>query len=252
MSDERLVKQEDDPLHDRGHALWRRIADALARAIIAGERQPGDQLPTEHRLAAEYGVNRHTVRRALAALVDQGLVRVEQGRGSFVQESVIDYRVRKRTRFSENIAAQQREPSGRLLRAAELKAEDAVARALELRKGSLVTLMETLGEADGRPISLASHYFPRSRFPDLETAYHETGSISRALALRGMPDYTRKLTRVTARMPRAEDARLLQQPPNRPILLAESINVDADGRPVEYAVTRFASERVQIIFEPEH
>lgn len=231
-------------------ALWRQIAEALEKEIAGGVREPGERLPTEQDLSSEYGVNRHTVRRALAALVEQGLIRVEQGRGAFVQEAMLDYRVRKRTRFSENVTAAQREPSGRLLRALELKAEEAVARALELRKGSPVILLETVGEADGRPISVAAHYFPKARFPDLIAAYGEAGSVTGALARYDAADYTRKVTRVTARMPRGSDARTLQQPANRPILMAESINVGADGRPVEYSVTRFASDRVQIVFEP--
>lgn len=233
-----------------GLALWRQIAEVLKREIVDGVRHPGDRLPTEQELSGHFGVNRHTVRRALAALVEQGLVRVEQGRGAFVQESVIDYRVRKRTRFSENIAAAQREPGGRLLQAAEMRADEAVARALELRQGSMVILLETVGDADGRPVSVAAHYFPKARFPDLIAAFQETGSISKALVRFGVADYSRKITRVTARMPRGQDARTLQQPANRPILLAESINVGPDGRPVEYAVTRFASDRVQIVFEP--
>lgn len=233
-----------------GTALWRQIAQGLEETIVGGGLQPGERLPTEQQLASRYGVNRHTVRQALAALADHGLVRIEQGRGSFVQESVIDYRVRKRTRFSENIAQQKREPRGRLLRAVELQADDAVARALEIRKGGAVILLETIGEADDRPVSVASHYFPKARFPELKTAYEETGSISQALARYGIADYTRKVTRVTARLPRAADARLLQQPGNRPILLTEGINVDAAGHPVEYSVARFASDRVQIVFEP--
>ncbi len=235
-----------------GTALWRQIAEGLVKEILGGGRQPGDRLPTEQELSGRYGVNRHTVRRALASLVEQGLVRVEQGRGAFVQEAVIDYRVRKRTRFSENVAAESRAPGGRLLRALELKAEDAVARALELRKGGPVILLETVGDADGRPISVAAHYFPKARFPDLIAAYRETGSVSKALARYGVPDYTRKVTRVTARMPRGADARTLQQPANRPILMAESVNIGPDGRPVEYTVARFASDRVQIVFEPGH
>ncbi|HET8726510.1 MAG TPA: UTRA domain-containing protein, partial [Alphaproteobacteria bacterium] len=62
--------------------------------------------------------------------------------------------------------------------------------------------------------------------------------------------YVRKSTRVSARMPTAEEARRLNQPKTRPVLVAESVNVGRDQRPVEYVVTRFASDWVQIVFEP--
>ena len=74
-----------------GIALWRQIANALRQEIASGDRPPGTQLPTEAELSARFDVNRHTVRRAIEELSRGGLVRVEQGRGSFVAEDVIDY-----------------------------------------------------------------------------------------------------------------------------------------------------------------
>ena len=73
-----------------GIALWRQIAQALEQAITSGQHQPGGRLPSEAELSALHGVNRHTVRRALEALSSRGLIRIEQGRGSFVAEDVVD------------------------------------------------------------------------------------------------------------------------------------------------------------------
>ena len=51
-------------------------------------------------LSERFGVNRHTVRRAISTLVEQGLLRVEQGRGTFVAEDVVEFVVGERTRFT--------------------------------------------------------------------------------------------------------------------------------------------------------
>jgi GntR family phosphonate transport system transcriptional regulator len=232
-----------------GRTLWLQIAAQLEERILAGAWKPGEKLPTELSLASNFAVNRHTARRALAALSEQGLVRVEQGRGTFVQESVIDYKLGRRTRFSENLTAQNKDPSGRLLRAEDMPAAQAVAKALGLRKGTTVIMIERLGEADGRPINVSSHYFPKARFPTLIECYRNTGSITKALTRCGLSDYARKSTKVTARAARAADARLLGQPPSRPILMTESINVDTEGQPIEYSVGRWASDRVQFLIE---
>lgn len=241
---------DHDLARGAGTALWRQIAERVERDIVAGKRQPGERLPTEHQMAEEFGVNRHTVRRAVAAMAEQGLVRIEQGRGTFVQESVLDYRVKTRTRFSENVLDHKKEPSGTFLRLTEEAAGDAIAKALEIRKGSPVYVLERISEVDGRPINVSSHYFPKGRFPALPGILAETSSISAAMERLGVGDYTRKVTRVTARAARANDARLLMQPPNKPILMTEAINVDSSGRPVEYGVARWASDRVQMVFEP--
>ena len=62
-----------------GMALWRTIETTLAAEIAAGLFKPGDRLPTEAELSRRFAVNRHTLRRAMAALADAGKVRIEQG-----------------------------------------------------------------------------------------------------------------------------------------------------------------------------
>jgi DNA-binding GntR family transcriptional regulator len=64
---------------------WAHIADALRRRISAGDPPPGSLLPSEAALCAEYGVVRNTVRRALAALEDDGLIQTLPGRGRIVR-----------------------------------------------------------------------------------------------------------------------------------------------------------------------
>ncbi|MEX0758279.1 MAG: phosphonate metabolism transcriptional regulator PhnF [Tistlia sp.] len=232
-----------------GQALWRRIQEVLAQEIAAGTFAPGDRLPTEPALAARFGVNRHTLRRAMAALAEQGLVRIEQGRGSFVQEQVLDYAIGRRTRFSTNVLAQQRRPGGRLLGTAELPADGALARELALLPGTPCLLIELLREVDDRPVSLGRHYFPAARFPGLAEAYARLGSISPALAECGLLDYERRVTRITARLPEASEAGLLRQPRTRPVLVTEAVNVDPEQRPVEFGVTLFAADRMQLVVE---
>lgn len=64
---------------------YQRIADELRGAIRSGRHLPGAQLPVERELAATYGVAVPTLRRALALLADEGLVRRERGKGTFVK-----------------------------------------------------------------------------------------------------------------------------------------------------------------------
>ncbi len=233
-----------------GISLWRQIEQAMERDITAGVITPGAQLPTEAQLAARFGVNRHTVRRAMEELSRRGLVRVEQGRGSFVTEDVIDYTIGPRTRFSEVIRRQNREPAGIVLRVEEAAADRAAADALGVRRGSKLVMVERLSSADGRPVCVGAHHFPAARFGEMARLIQQGNGISQALAAMGVTDYARKVTRVTARMPTPEEAELLRQPRSRPVLVSESINVDAAGTPVEWGVTRYATARVQIVFEP--
>ncbi len=237
-------------LRHEGVALWRQIASQLQQAIGAGSYAPGARLPTEAELSQHFGVNRHTVRRALEELSRDGLVRVEQGRGSFVAEDVIEYAVEARTRFSEWIRKQNKEPSGRVLQLRETSATAQVASGLGIRPGARVVLMERLGLADGRPVTLASHYFPAVRFRGLLDALRGASGITEALRAVGVTDYLRQISRVTARLPSAEEAELLRMPRNRPLLVCENINVDRTGAVIEFGIGLYPTPRVQIVFEP--
>src|SRR3569623_992659 len=99
-----------------GVSMWRRIADAIRLDIGGGKLARGEKLATEFELAARFEVNRHTVRRALAALAEEGVVRAEQGRGTFVDQARrLSYRIGRRTRFSAGLAGQARKLERHLL-----------------------------------------------------------------------------------------------------------------------------------------
>jgi GntR family phosphonate transport system transcriptional regulator len=233
-----------------GVTLWRQIAQALEQEIAVGSHAVGARLPTEAQLAARFAVNRHTVRRALEDLSRRGLIRVEQGRGSFVAEETFDYEVGPRTRLSEWIRRYNREPGGRVLELREVAADGSVAAGLGLRPGARVVRLERLGLADDLPVSLTSHHFPLARLPGMLQALRETATITAALARCGVSDYMRQSSRVTARLPHPSEAALLRTPANRPLLVAENINVDRGGAIVEFGIARFPTPRVQLVFEP--
>jgi GntR family phosphonate transport system transcriptional regulator len=241
----------DTPALSRGQgvSLWRQIASAVERGIVEGRHPAGARLPTEGELSARFAVNRHTVRRAMEELEARGLVRVEQGRGSFVAEDVLDYPLGPRTRFSELIRRQDREPQGRILRIAEVAAEAPVAEALRLRRGGRVLRVDRLGLADGRPVVLGQHHFPLPRLAGLARLLAERPSITAALAGCGVPDYRRLSTRITARLPTPEEAELLQQSRTRPVLVAEALSADPAGEPVDFTIARYAAGRVQLVVE---
>lgn len=68
--------------------LYYQLATLLREQIVTRHYRPGDQLPTEAELVADYRVSRVTVRQAMSRLEDEGLIRREAGRGTFVTHDV--------------------------------------------------------------------------------------------------------------------------------------------------------------------
>jgi GntR family phosphonate transport system transcriptional regulator len=244
--DAQMARADREP----GVTLWRQIYRSIEDEIARGIPAPGGRLPTEAQFSERFAVNRHTVRRALEELSRNGLIRIEQGRGSFVAEDVLDYAVAPRTRFSEWIRRHNKEPSGQILELREIAADAAVAAGLGVRPGARVVRLERLGLADGRPVSIGTHHFPAARFPGLLAALRKSATITEALLQQGVSDYRRQVTRVSARLPQPQEAELLQTPRNRPLLITENVNVDQHGAVVEFGVSRYPTPRVQIVIEP--
>ena len=88
------------------------------------------------------------------------------------------------------------------------------------------------------------------RLPGIAAALRAEDSITAALRQVGVPDYVRQSTRVTARMPTAQEAALLRTARNNPLLVCENVNVDLSGQPIEYCLARYPTPRVQVVFEP--
>ncbi|HTV86366.1 MAG TPA: phosphonate metabolism transcriptional regulator PhnF [Dyella sp.] len=236
----------------RGVALWSQISGILAQDILKGRLRQGEQLPSAQELAARFNVNRHTVRRAIAALEERNLVRTEQGRGTFVQEQTMDYVISRRTRFTQNMRNLNVEADMEFLEEAREAAPPQVAQALGLDRHEPVYRIETLDRADGHIVDYSTAYFPATRFNGLPAVYRRLRSVTRTLAEFGVADYERKHTRVSARLPDANTARLMKQPANRPLLYVQSINADTRGVPVQYGITRFSGDWVQLVLMADH
>jgi GntR family transcriptional regulator, phosphonate transport system regulatory protein len=234
-------------------SLWRRISDSLANDIERRVLQGGDRLPTDIELALRFGCNKHTARRAVAHLEQEGLVRVEWGRGTFVVEGLLEYRLGAQTRFTQNLLDQRRTPRRKVLRTEEIEATEAIARALKIATGSPCRLLALLGEADEVPLSLGLNYFPLKRLPKLTQAIeqlpHQSQSVSitELLAAAGVKSYRRSHTKIGARLPSPEEAAQLRMPRQQPLLETQSVDVDRDGYPITYANTCFRADRLQFV-----
>lgn len=229
--------------------IWKEIANALRSDLAEGRYGPGDRLPTEAALADRFGVNRHTVRHGLSVLVEEGLVRTRRGAGAFVAATPTDYPIGKRVRFHENLIAAGRRPEKRVLALDERAATKGEARALQIRAGDPVCAYHGLSLADGQPIAVFESLFPLARLAGITVALKATDSVTQALRVAGVDDYTRASTRLTAVRATATHGLLLHVAEGDPLLRSSGVNKCAGGQVVEYGRTWFAGDRVTLTLD---
>ncbi|RWJ43144.1 phosphonate metabolism transcriptional regulator PhnF [Mesorhizobium sp.] len=235
-----------------GPVVWKQIEEVLADELMAGRYPPGSKLPTEPELMARFSVGRHTLRQTMAGLEAKGLVRIEQGRGTFVHDEIVHYRISERTRFSQNLLDQQRDPANRVVSTREILPPDAVRDALKLSAGEMVTQIDVDSFANDVIIAAADVYFPAARFPNVASVYAELGSTTKTYEKYGIGDYVRLSTRISSRPPTEDEARRLLQPVSRSLLITRKTDVDLSGSPISYSETRWCADRVELTVENYH
>jgi GntR family phosphonate transport system transcriptional regulator len=231
--------------------LWQAIGNALREDMAEGRYKPGDKLPTEADLAERFGVNRHTIRHAVSTLVEDGLVRTRRGSGAFVKGTPTDYPIGKRVRYHQNLRAAGRAPSKKVLHVETRPSTVKEAERLEMQTGDLITLRHGVSYGDNQAIALSISEFPEARLPGLGDLMRQYTSVTQALEVAGIADYTRISTRVRATLANATQALHLELREGAPLIYTTSLSVNEAGDKVEYGRTWFAGDRVTLTLDED-
>ena len=216
------------------------VRDAIEGRYIAGS-EPATVLPSERRLAAEFGVARATVRSALAMLREQQQIRSSSG-GPPV---VVDPRLTKAPQlssFTQDALARGWHPTSRVLEAVEEAADVSVARDLGLAPGSPVAHLRRLRLADGAPMALEEVWLPQELVPGL-VGQDLGGSLYELLEERYDLVIFRHDRRISAITVDEAHAELLQLPLGAAALFATQIGIARHGRRLELGRSLYRGDR---------
>lgn len=191
-----------------------RVRDYL-RSLVTHELAVGDAIPSERLLCERFGVSRMTVRQAVDALVVEGLLQREQGRGTFVAPTKMDLEVRLSS-FGEEMRRRGMVPSSKVLAAEEVAAAPDVADGLDLLPGEKVYSLYRVRYADGEPMAIEQSWLPCRLTPGLFDG-GAPASVYGELRRRGLePDWGEDT--VAASEVDAQDAELLGLRPGNAVL----------------------------------
>ncbi|ODT13155.1 MAG: phosphonate metabolism transcriptional regulator PhnF [Kaistia sp. SCN 65-12] len=227
---------------------WEALYVELRDGIRSRDYAPGQRLPTEHELSARHGVSRNTVRRAYLALSQDGLIRIVNGRGSYVMENGIVYEIDASSRFRDVLDRLGVESTSRVIQSTVEAATGEVAEKLELPEGTLVLRHTTVIVGGEVPFILTTRYFPLDLMPDFQNRLSRKGSFTPLLREEGLGDLHRVSTTVGARMPRDDEAALLACPHNAPLLDVTALGRLSDGRVVEWQQAVMNSQLIRLSF----
>jgi GntR family transcriptional regulator len=221
--------------------LYVQVQENLAKLITSGEWQPDTRILSERKLSEQIGVSRVTVRQAIRALEQDGLLYRIQGKGTFVAKPHIEADSRDLISFTSSMTRRGIRPSGRVLGFDRVPASREVARALEIDVAQQVYRVHRLRFGNSLPLLIELSFFSCEKCPGLEEVDLATTSIRSMLENMGI--YVERVSqtlRAVAATP--GEAQLLDVEPGFPLMLVERVAFDAGGDALEYSKDRYRGD----------
>jgi GntR family transcriptional regulator len=223
--------------------LYYQLSEQLRERIESGVLVAGERIPSVQELSAQYAISPMTAQKAIAELVQRGLVEVRRGIGTFVAPTKVTFDLQILSSFSEDVLAHGMAPHGQLLtQALELPPERVAAR-LELAPGERAVHIARLRFYDDTPAAIEESYLSATLCPGLEGEDVLSQSLYTLLESR----YQLKLDHATQTMEAvratAYEAHLLHIPVQTPVALLRGVAYLVDGRPVEHFKVAYRGDR---------
>ena len=215
-------------------AMYRQLSAQLRRAILRGDYKVDDRLPTEPQLIDRYGVSRITARLALDALVREGLVVRQQGKGTFVRAPVVRHDLLDLRGIYDGLVAQGLEPTTRLLDFRQATPPARVAERLGTGTRKLLH-WRRLYILRGKPFAVTMVYLNagRARLTREQVDRNPTYSILEGLLREriGRADVSIRYERGAP-----EFSRALGLARGAPLMVFDRVSYNAQGMPLEHSL----------------
>ncbi len=234
-----------------GGPLYRQIRAQIVRRIADGVWPPGEPLPSEFRLADEFGVSQGTVRKALDALASENVVVRRQGKGTFVAQHTHQRALFHFFHLVGDDGTRQLPETGRVLNCRRTRANRDDARHLDLADEAPIIEIERIRMLSGTPAILERIAVAARLFAGLETisADELPNELYRLYETEYGVTVHRAIENLRPIIANRRDASFLDIRAGRPMLEIHRVALTVDGVPVERRISRCDTRRHSYLSE---
>jgi DNA-binding GntR family transcriptional regulator len=227
--------------------IYVQIREWMRQQITAGLWPEHYKLKSELELVAELGVNRGTVRKAIAQLIAEGLLITIHGRGTFVVSRMLEQPlaedliafsedlIRKGIPFETQVLAQATEP-----------ASPRVAGLLRVPLDSTIFVLHRVRVVRQEPLARIKNYLPYEHFPQIQQVDFTRQGLFETLEKHFNIPLSWGQRTFEARVADDETARWLAMSPGDPVLYMEQVTYLRSGSPIEFSDIWLRGDRVRL------
>lgn len=216
--------------------IYQQVVDWILQQIQSGLWPEHFQLPSELDLAAQLGVSRGTVRKAVAELITRGALLVIHGRGTFVSSRTLEQPLADRLiAFSEDLIDKGIPYSTQVIDQELIVPERTIASLMLLKEGDQVLHLKRVRSIHDMPIVVLDNYVSTRYCPGLETIDFRTERLFQILEGRYGLELGWGWRTFQAKSVPNPIASLLSDEAGAPVMYMEQLVYLKSGEPIEYS-----------------
>ncbi|MCV2401819.1 GntR family transcriptional regulator [Marinomonas sp. C2222] len=229
-------------------AIYLDIALQLKNEIHR-DYESGDLLPPEQKLAQRFAVNRHTVRRAIDELVQDGLIKRFQGLGNQVTQPAIDYALDNQSCFTYNLSKAGMTLDTQVLGCTEKRLPKDLTQRLQVDENLQSVQIKTCRSINQQPTTLIKHHLFGVSLNVMRG--YQSGSLHKYLQTHYQYQAKRGKTRLKARMPTLDECQQLNIGRGVPVMeIHSNYYLVESGELMEYSISISRSDTFEYSVEP--
>lgn len=243
MASMRLEKEE-------GALLYAQVSDLVREKIYAKEWGVGEPIPSEHDLMDMLDLSRGTVQKGIQALVDEGLLTRQQGRGTFVTQPLMARPSNTRLlSFAESMDEQDIPYTTHVIEHRVEAARGMCAKKLGLKRGARTLYLTRVRSVRNKPVMFIESHLNLVACPGLEEANFEVESVFAAVERTSGQMVGRSEMTSSACVAGKARGAWLECEEHTPVLNLDQLVCLADGTPVEWGSVWLPANRCVLYSE---
>ncbi len=233
---------------NRPEPIFRQIRDYMREQILSGEWPEHYKLKPELELVETWGVNRGTLRKAIADLIDEGLLITVHGRGTFVASRMIEQPLAEHlVAFSEDLIKKGIPFETMVLEKQVVQPSQRVAALLSLPEpDARVLALSRVRTVQGLRSAVLRNYVVHARCPGIEAVDFSRQGLFATLEHQYRLHLTWGQRTFQAQVASPEIATLLDIAPGAPVMYLEQLTYTKDGKPIELSDIWLRGDRFRL------